>query len=333
MRKFNPDAELQKLNTKRKNINSTKLNNVYIPILIVACCCMALIGVTFSTSLVNNSIETHMIELEIVNGDVSRYSKKVVTGAFRDTITSTGTFGSINCSSGNLEYDPITSAITNPYVNEDIKCVISFMDDGVKKISINELNTVYDNSGVSYYYKADAKNNYLMFNNMLFRIIRINGDGTLRIMLNDVVLSSNYGEFNEYYDSNIRKVLEEWFNNNLKGNKYVVDSLYDDFNYVDYDSNSLFNLYGASLYSVGTLSVREAAVMSRDVEKDNFLNTINGFYLMNANGTDNVYYYQNGKILSTNSINILSVRPVINIKNVTLVGTGTNDDPYVIQED
>ena len=207
------------------------------------------------------------------------------------------------------------------------------MDDGVKKISINELNTVYDNSGVSYYYKADAKNNYLMFNNMLFRIIRINGDGTLRIMLNDVVLSSNYGEFNEYYDSNIRKVLEEWFNNNLKGNKYVVDSLYDDFNYVDYDSNSLFNLYGASLYSVGTLSVREAAVMSRDVEKDNFLNTINGFYLMNADGTDNVYYYQNGKILSTNSINILSVRPVINIKNVTLVGTGTNDDPYVIQED
>lgn len=334
MKKFNPEQELSKVKNKKKVYNSSKLNNMFVPLLVVACSCLALVGVTFSSKLAVDSENEFTIKVEILgNGNNETYEKKVKQGAFRDTIATNSSFGSINCTSGSLTYDALTSTISSVYVNSDVNCVIAFMDDGTKNLSFENLGTVQDDSGTSYYYRVDAQNNYIKINDLMFRIIRINGDGSIRLMLDDVVLSSNYGNTNVYEESNVKNVLDNWYIANIDGLEYVVEGTFDNNSYEPYTTYDLIDFYGMYNGKVGTLSVREAAIMSKDVEsKYNFLNTANGFYLMNANGADNVYFYKEGKIQAVNPDATLSVRPVINIADVELVGLGTQDNPYIINE-
>ena len=42
-----------------------------------------------------------------------------------------------------------------------------------------------DDYGITYYFRGNIKNNYLKINNKLFRIVRINGDGTVRAILDE----------------------------------------------------------------------------------------------------------------------------------------------------
>lgn len=329
MKKFDPSVELDRVRSKKNISNSSKLSSMYVPILVVACSCLALVGVTFSTKLVESTEEKYTIRVEIIGGDETTYIKEVSEGAFRDTITSSSSFGSMTCTTGNLTYDALTSSISSVYVNQDISCVLAFMDDGTKNISFDSLGKVNDNTGVSYYYGVDAENNYIMINNLMFRIIRVNGNGSLRLMLDDNILSSDYGNIN-YLDSNIKVVLDNWYKTNIEGYEKLVGMDYDNNDYDTYDMNSLVDLYGSYYGYVGTLSVREVEIMTKGVESTkNFLNTVNGLYLMNNNGTL-VYSYKNDKVELVDGTEVLSVRPVINIANVQLVGQGTKDNPYTI---
>lgn len=333
MKKFNPEAELSNLNNKKnRNRNSSKVNNVYVPILVIACSCLALVGVTFSTKIADSTKDMFEVNIEIIGGKLEKYTKVVPRGAFRDTIVGTGTFGSINCTQGNLSYDPLTSAISSVYVNENISCVISFMDDGTKNIAFNSLGQVNDNLGTSYYYRVDADNNYVKINNLMFRIIRINGDGSIRLMLDQDIDTTNYGTF-EYSTSNVKKVVDNWFNIYMKDYKYLIDGTYDLSSYDTYDSSSLINLYGYSTMNVGILTVREAELITEGVEsKENFLNTSAGLCLGNSDGIQKVYMYKDGKVNGVTPDTNLNVRPVINISSVKLTGYGTLNNPYIIEE-
>lgn len=336
MKKFNPDTELSKLQRKQSNSdNSSKISNMYIPFLIVGCSCLAMIGITFSTKLSLDEKSIYNVKVEIINGEEESLHTVVAEGAFRETVKGNGSFGSITCTSGSLEYDPITSALYSPLVDKNTSCVLVFKDDGVKYINADNLSMINDNTGVSYYYKIDATNNYLKFDNKMFRVIRVNGDGSIRIMLDDVLLSSDYGRINEYYRSNVKNVLSKWYQDNISkaAKEMVVLADFDNNNYVSYDIYNLINVASYEIDYVGTLSVREAELMSTDViNKSDFLDTISGFYLSNGNGESNVFYYDNGKVGAVTPNQKLSVRPVINLKKSTLAGSGTKDDPFIISE-
>ncbi len=53
-------------------------------------------------------------------------------------------------------------------------------DNAERTVSITE-----DNDGNSYYYRGDIKDNYVNFAGMCWRIVRINGDGTTKLVLED----------------------------------------------------------------------------------------------------------------------------------------------------
>ena len=325
MKKFNPNDynDLQMCNKK----NGSTINNFFVPVLIVACSCLAMIGITFSSKLVENDTALYKIRIDIINGDEELLERTVTRGAFRTEISSNNSFGSISCTKGNLNYDPLTGTVSSVYINEDTSCVLVFMDDGEKYINVDNLTSISDNTGTSYYYKADANDNYIMVNNMLFRIIRVNGDGTLRVMFNDVVLSSNYGN-EEYLYSNLKNTLKNWYNSNLSGLSYIVEGDYDYNNYEDnYDTSTLIDFNSYTHDYVGTLSVREAEIMSEDVNSS-FLGTINGIWLMNPSGYANAHYYKDGKVLVGSLYDTHNVRPVINIKVSSLTGNGTINNPY-----
>jgi len=45
------------------------------------------------------------------------------------------------------------------------------------------LSATQDNLGTSYYYRGAVQDNYVLFNNMCFRIVRIEGDGSIKLTL------------------------------------------------------------------------------------------------------------------------------------------------------
>jgi len=86
------------------------------------------------------------------------------------------------------------------------------------------------NSGeVTYYFRGDVKNNFVKFANQTWRIIRINEDGTVRIILNGRINDLTYffnNKFNTYdkmYYSNsdaAKTTLDNWYKTNIKGKGY-----------------------------------------------------------------------------------------------------------------
>lgn len=75
-------------------------------------------------------------------------------------------------------------------------------------------------------YDANAVNNYVSFAGLIWRVVRINEDGTTRMILNDTINIQNFNpkkdDFSYMYYSNsdveggVKRALDTWYNNNLK---------------------------------------------------------------------------------------------------------------------
>ena len=120
------------------------------------------------------------------------------------------------------------------------------------------LNNAPDDYGTSYYFRGNVKDNYVTFANKTWRIVRINGDGSVRLVLEDVAknssgtviksaFNSNYND-NTYVgymygtvgsttydathenknDSKIKQAVDKWYEDNLKTNyaDYLADTLF-----------------------------------------------------------------------------------------------------------
>lgn len=92
------------------------------------------------------------------------------------------------------------------------------------------LFTAEDEKGISYYYRGSVTNNYVSFAGILWRIVRINGDGTVRLITQDAVESSVYNSLSNdikyggytYLDENgqetnsvIKENVDNWYRNTI----------------------------------------------------------------------------------------------------------------------
>ena len=62
------------------------------------------------------------------------------------------------------------------------------------------LSITSDDYGTSYYYRENVEHNYVTFNNMCWRIVRIKGDGSIKLVLADhsnACESENYSKIND----------------------------------------------------------------------------------------------------------------------------------------
>jgi len=73
-----------------------------------------------------------------------------------------------------------------------------------------------DNYGKTYYYRGDVKNNYVNFANLYWRIIRVNGNGSLRLMYDGTMPHEN----SDTSDDRVVKTLVPW-SNEYSDVKYV----------------------------------------------------------------------------------------------------------------
>ncbi len=85
------------------------------------------------------------------------------------------------------------------------------------------------NSGEpTYYFRGDVQDNYVSFAGQTWRIVRINEDGTIRLIMQDGINNNQAYAFNLKYDdysymyysnSEAKTALENWYNTNIENNE------------------------------------------------------------------------------------------------------------------
>ena len=212
-----------------------------------------------------------------------------------------------------------------------------------------------DDLGVAYYFRGNVKNNNVSFADKKWKIVKINGDGSIKLVLDGVTeeISKYYDEDYSFKNSTIHAKLESWYLNNLDtyGDyiayyKFCNDTVLEDENYLAYNriiTNKIptFICLGDAVNSrIGLLTVDEVSLAgaSTSENKDFYLynaNITGAYYTMSAASSRYGNYYpfavdSNGSIISDiNGTLLRSIRPVINIiKTAKVTGSGTIEDPY-----
>ena len=120
------------------------------------------------------------------------------------------------------------------------------------------LNTASDDYGISYYFRGNVKDNYVSFANLTWRIVRINGDGSIRLILDYIATDSSGNAIETYFNTKYNDNAYVGYmygtpgsttyeatheNKNDSAVKIAVDKWYEDnlqTNYANYLSDTLF---------------------------------------------------------------------------------------------
>lgn len=234
---------------------------------------------------------------------------------------------------------------------------------------VNKSNGLYKDGGI-YYYHGNVDNNYVMINNILFRIVSLDVWGYIKLVTENSIDSKYYLEStdannmsSDLSNSRVGSALNAWMNENFNDYKnilpicvYCIDEFSDPIN--DYKLND-FILHGIHCYNsintnVGLLSISDLKKAGIVIPykylslgaffANNYLATGNSTILMNAykgsqsyefrlNGPSTQFYGHVDYSSSLSFTGAIPIRPVINMWNASgyeYTGVGTLTNPYVI---
>lgn len=218
------------------------------------------------------------------------------------------------------------------------------------------LITDLDDLGTAYYFRGNVVNNYVSFAGLTWRIVKINGDGSVKLVLDNVIdVLTMYDEDNIAYDESlIKDNLENWYDLNLTNySDYIASSkfcnditinnnVFSAYNRITTDFNPSFVCLGEEISAkIGLLTADEVMLAggSKDKNENYYLyneNIKTPYFTMTGAKYVNLFYpfmvSTDGSIINDIAGNLLrSARPVINLsENVKVNGTGTLNDPYVV---
>lgn len=201
-----------------------------------------------------------------------------------------------------------------------------------------------DDDGISYYFRGDVSNNYVKMGNLTFRVVRINGDGSVRLVLDDALETPlAYNENTTTDDtpvenlailstSSLKNELDKWLQKNLSEfshiiveGKYCTDLEFtNQMNELTYSSTyaRIYSFYEPSyqcsnepyLSNIGLLSIDEVIMAGAFKYETN-----DKFYLYNSNIKGSYFtlstYYKDGE----NKITLLNVNEDGSIGNGALI--------------
>ena len=154
--------------------------------------------------LSNTKLNKYLI---VIYADVSKIANDAMDASFNGTVSADanqGEFSEAKVTLTSLNLSP-SSGIPN-FTKTSI-------DD-----KTNGIYSAKDDLGTSYYFRGNVTNNYVKFANKYWRIIRINGDGTIRM-----IYAGTSAHANGYDDSsaNDMSIGESVFNSSYNDNTYV----------------------------------------------------------------------------------------------------------------
>ena len=320
MAKFNREKVLRQLKFKRKWRSYSRY--VYIAVPCVLCCLLCLY---FAYSKFFVSEEQAVIRTTVgdfIYGDV--VIGAYIDGEYSSTIPGKNdgyVVDKVSCENGaagkwnnddwgllttnlskrtkcNVYFKKLTSKVPDIIAQLDTsgKCPTMNADGSVNITGVEATNgylcKAKDVYGDSYYYRGNVTNNYVKFADKYWRIVRINGDGTVRVIYDGTSAHAN-GE-----SSRDRQIGTSVFNSSYNDNAYV---------------GYMYGKIGASTYAAAHANTNDSTIKAY----------IDNWYKTNIVGTTNEQYLADNVFCNDRSIsgNI----PDSNFNNL---GYGTNTTAY-----
>ena len=293
MKKFDKDKYLKKLKLKRKWRSYSRYVYIAVPCVLFCLLCLYFAYSKFFVSEEQAVIRTTVGDF--IYGDVviSAY----IDGEYSSTIPGKNdgyVVDKVSCDNGavgewnNNDWGLLTTNLTkrtkcNVYFKKLVSKVPDIIsqldtsgkcptvnDDGSVKVTRVETTNGYlckakDAYGDSYYYRGNVTNNYVKFADKYWRIVRINGDGTVRVIYDGTSAHAN-GE-----SSRDRQIGTSAFNSSYNDNAYV---------------GYMYGQTGASTYAAAHANTNDSTIKAYidNWYKTNIVGTTNEQYL-----ADNVF--------------------------------------------
>lgn len=235
-----------------------------------------------------------------------------------------------------------------------------YTTDGENGLYYHDADLTNGANDNNYRYSGSNPNNYVKFNNELWRIIGVI-NGKVKIIRNEAITTRTYTDNNknDYVESSLyTDYLTDEYLNTLGDFKDKIDDNYwyvpsDKDIKLDLTANGVYSLelgensnaYGAIYSKVGLLYISDyayAAAPGDWVKKVNEYNTANNWLknvpnmwtmVRDFNNIKNFFYIDsNGNVASGEITNTYSVRPVVVLSNSNryISGSGSEMDPYII---
>ena len=317
MAKFNREKVLRQLSFKRKWRSYSRYVYIAVPCLL---CCLLCLYFAYSKFFVSE--EQAVIRTTVgdfIYGDV-------VIGAYIDGEYSSTIPGkndgyvveNVVCDNGAVgEWNNDDWGLLTTNLSKRTKCNVYFKklkvhdiiaqldtsgkcptvnDDGSVSVTGVEATNGYlckapDAYGDSYYYRGNVTNNYVLFADKYWRIVRINGDGTVRVIYDGTSAHAN-GE-----SSSDRQIGTSAFNSSYEDNAYV---------------GYMYGQTGASTYAAAHANTNNSTIKAY----------IDNWYKTNIVGTANEQYLADNVFCNDRSIS--SNKP----NSYNNLGYGTNATAY-----
>ncbi len=214
---------------------------------------------------------------------------------------------------------------------------VKVLADNIKDNNSNNNN--FKNINGNYYFEGTDTNNYLTYSNLIWRIIRVNDNDTVTVVLDNSITSLAAGTSKTYSNSYINM----WLNDNDKEYTGILENnLNNTNNYLTYTNtcndtiDDTKNITCKETIENNLITVPSLNDYVNTGGQKSFMNNEEYYYLVNNNKDEKLWYVdKDGKVSTSDGADILGVKPVITIKNsVKLVsGDGSKDNPYTIETD
>lgn len=188
------------------------------------------------------------------------------------------------------------------------------------------------------YFTGKEENNYLMYSNILWRIIKVNDDNSITAISDTSITPLAYGKKVLYKDSEIFK----WLNKTDDKYSGILESSLNDISkYLQKTTtctdklDELSNNPCKELDNDSYITLLPVIDYLNIGSKDSYLVNNEFFYLSNTNSENKAWYADEEGILTLSTgTDIIGVRPVITIKsNVEYIsGNGSKNNPYIIEK-
>lgn len=239
-----------------------------------------------------------------------------------------------------------------------------YLVDKIKNSKLDEYgNGVYEMDG-EYVYRGDDVNNYLKFNNQVWRIMRVNSNNEIKIILDqytedeytwetsyNITQEDTVGITDDYLNTNIRKELLEYYNSSFSTEEKKLIVLKDwcigslnieeDFNKAKECSkikeNEYVGLINLSDYKDATLDKTCTKPNQEQCNNRNYLTKTAKIFSWTMNTVEGNNYqvlcFFNGKIIKYDASDKNSISPVVYLASNTIIksGYGTEESPYIIK--
>jgi len=203
--------------------------------------------------------------------------------------------------------------------------------------TIKENNENLKNINGDFYFYGNDINNYISYSNLLWRIVKVSSDGTVSLVLDNSITPLAKGNL-EFNKSNIYN----WLNKNDNDYTGIFElSLNNKEKYLTYtktcidDINDTKNITCKNITEDTYITIPSLNDYVNTGSSSSFLNNKEYYYLINKEDDKNTWCVdKEGKISTSDGLDILGIKPVITIKSTVEItnGNGTKDNPYIFEE-